>query len=517
MGHTVGIDLGTAYSAIAWLDHTGIPRVLPNAQGEPVTASVLSFPSRGVVNVGELNDVRTVDPAQVITAIKRQMGRTDAQIQIQGQSLTPEFVSALILRKLKQDAEQQIGEISRAVITVPYYFNEACRKATRDAGQIAGLQVLDVINEPTAATLAYAWSTGILGQADDAVRHLLLYDLGGGTFDVTIVACSGSRFTVLATDGDTLLGGIDWTNRLRDEIAGRLQRQSGRVIEPGSRRDWLVRDACERAKRKLSRDSTTHMRFEFDGKQFEFEIPRRLFEELTADLLQRTQDTVEIVMHDAGIEPVDLTELLLVGGSTHMPAVQTMLEKSCGKTPSRRLDPRLAVAEGAAIHAAILEARDGNLDHPQSTGVLRRLRSIHTQDVNSHSLGVEISDPISGQPRNHIMIPRNTRLPAEITQRFVTNTGNPDGIRIRLLEGEVSDASACTVIGDFRIRDLPAELPVGSPVEVVYRYDERKRIHVSARELVGQRAAEVKLVWESGISPDARELFQRLAAEYALS
>ena len=516
-GQTVGIDLGTAYSAVARLDERGHPAVIENAAGQPITPSVIVLGAGGRLQVGPSGPLDVDDPERVVVAIKREMGNPHYVKVHEGRQLTPEFLSAMILKKLKQDAEARIGTIANAVITVPYYFSDACRRATMNAGSIAGLNVIDIINEPTAATLTYAWLQGELGRRDLAQQEktILVYDLGGGTFDVTVVRYTPTRFTVVSTDGDSYLGGLDWTQRLLDHVAQRFQEKFG--VDP--RQDPLARlrltDECEQAKREVSRSVRTLMNVAYRGRSLAVSLTRSELERLTADLLQRTRDTTELVLELGGVDPQSLDEVLLVGGSTYMPAVQEMLRQVCGREPSHALCPDLAVAQGAAIHAAILEARATGGRGRMGEAVRNRLRNVSAVDVNSHSLGVEITDPQEpARRRNHIMIPRNSPLPSEVRQRFVTTLTNPQGIRIRLLEGEAADPLACTFVGEFRVTNLPPNLPAGTPVEVTYRYDASRRIHVSARELRGNTEASVRIVWESALSDTALNTFRALADAY---
>ncbi|MEX2286820.1 MAG: Hsp70 family protein [Planctomycetaceae bacterium] len=516
-GQTVGIDLGTSYSALARLNKSGNPVVLNNAKGSPITQSVVVLGDDGIVRVGATENIERIDPEMRIAAIKRQMGNREYSKVYQNQRVTPEFISAMILRKLVQDAERQIGHIANAVITVPYYFNDPCRRATLEAGRIAGLNVMDIINEPTAATLAYAWMKGEFGRLDVKEREktVLVYDLGGGTFDVTVVRYTPTHFEVVATDGDTFLGGLDWTGRLLDYACDAFQAKFH--LDP--RRDLrtliALTEQCDDSKCELSETTQTLVTVTFEGKSTTVNVTRREFERLTADLLQRTRDTTELVLEFARVKPAELDEILLVGGSTYIPAVEQMLQTLCGRKPSRELNPQLAVAQGAAIHAAMLIAKELGGNGEMADAVIKRLKSVTTTDVNSHSLGVEVSaQGAVAAKKNHIMIPRNTRLPYAYRQRFFTNVPSPRGISIRLLEGEASDVSACTYIGDFRIVDLPAGLPVGSPVEVTYRYDARRRVHVSARELTGNRHASVEIVRDAGFHANAAEALRALAKEY---
>jgi molecular chaperone DnaK len=517
-GHTVGIDLGTSYSAIAHLDEQGSPVILKNASGSPITPSIVVLGDEGRVIVGPAPDVIAHEEAdRVIVGIKRDIGNAAYERYHEGRRLTPELISSMILMKLRKDAEKQLAPIANAVITVPYYFNEPKRQATSQAGRIAGLNVIDIINEPTAATLAYAWQKGELGNPDlpNKVRTVLVYDLGGGTFDVTVVRYTPMEFTVLGTDGDTMLGGLDWSQRVADWLAAEFDAEFGLnpMTEPMARKSLLIES--EAAKRDVSLFGQSSIEFEFRGQKLVRELKRDRFEELTLDLLQRTRDTTEFVLDQAGIDSRQLDEVLLVGGSTSMPAVAAMLNDLTGREPSRELNPQTAVAQGAAIHAAILQARHAEGRGRVAESLARRLRSVTTRDVNSHSLGVEVSDPKNpGKKRNHIMIPRNTQLPTSTRRRFQTTTNNPRSIHVRLLEGEASDVSSCTFVGDFRLIGLPEELPKGSPVEIVYGYDDLGHIHVTLKELTGNRAAHVDIAWSHGLDDQAIDVLRKLASGY---
>ncbi len=519
-GHTVGIDLGTTYSAIARLNDDGDPEIIPNADNRTITPSVVLLGEGGHVMVGPSPErVAIEDPRYVVEAIKRQLGSKDYFVVYQGKKLTPEFISALILKKLRQDAEKRIGPIANAVITVPYYFNDVRRKATQDAGRVAGLNVVDIINEPTAATLAYAWQKGDLGRTDvaDFEKTLLVYDLGGGTFDVTVVRNTATSFRVLATDGDVMLGGLDWSQRLVDHLAEQFMRKFGEDPResPESLRSFF--QECEDAKRALSTRNQTPVTVYHKGKTLTVSLTRGDFERITADLMQRTRDTTELVLHQAGVDPTQIDEVVLIGGSTYMPAVEKALKEVCGKLPTRDLMPEAAVAQGAAIHAAILEAKHSGSGGRITEAVRKRLESIKAHDVNSHSLGVKLTDPQDRSRKiNHIMIPRNTPIPFEKTQRFVTTSENQQRIHVYILEGEASDPAACTPIGDFQIVDLPANLPKGSPVEVTYRYDANGRIHAEARELTTNRAAGTQIVRDMGLDNKGLSDFESLAQQYTV-
>ncbi|QDT38340.1 Hsp70 family protein [Stratiformator vulcanicus] len=518
-GNTVGIDLGTTYSAVSQLSSDGDPQVLPNADDRTITPSVILLGDEGRVLVGPSRErISIEDPKNVVEAVKRQMGNKNYFVVYQGKKLTPEFLAALILKKLKQDAEQQIGPIANAVVTVPYYFNDVRRKATQDAGRVAGMNVIDIINEPTAATLAYAWSKGELGRieaADAKPKTILVYDLGGGTFDVTVVSYTSTHFRVLATDGDVMLGGLDWSNRLVDHLAEQFTRKHGEDprSSPESIRSFF--QECEDAKRELSNKAQTPVTVYHKGKTLTVALTRNDFERMTGDLLQRTKDTTELVLQQSEVDPRTLDEVVLIGGSTYMPIVENMLREICGRVPSRALMPEEAVAQGAAIHAAILEARHRGEASGMSDAILKRLRSVNTADVNSHSLGVKASPPKDPSRKiNHIMIPRNTTIPFSKRQKFVTNSDNQRSVHIYVLEGEAEDPDACTMVGDFQLVDLPEGLPKGTPVEVTYRYDNNGRIHAEAKELKGNREAKTVITRDSGLDDDGVAAFTKLASEY---
>ncbi|MFG0332875.1 MAG: Hsp70 family protein [Maioricimonas sp. JB049] len=517
-GQTVGIDLGTTYSSIAQLDNEGNPASLPNADGKTITPSVVLLGDDGKVIVGPTFERMAIeDPGNIVEAVKRQMGNKDFFVVYQEKKLTPEFISALILKKLKQDAEKTVGPIANAVITVPYYFNDVRRKATQDAGRIAGLNVIDIINEPTAATLAYAWQKGELGRKDLAgqERTILVYDLGGGTFDVTVVRYTPTNFRVLATDGDVMLGGLDWSRRVVDHVAEQFHRKFDEDPREDPETLMTFTQECEQAKRDLSDKAQVPISVYYKGKSLTVALTRGDFERLTGDLMQRTRDTTELVMQQAGVSKGELDEVVLVGGSTYMPVVEMMLREVTGVAPSREVTPEEAVAQGAAIHAAILEARATGGESRLGQAVNTRLRSVATSDVNSHSLGVKITDPNNRERKiNHIMIPKNTPVPAKVSQRFVTNSPNQQRVHIEVLEGDAPDPAACTLIGDFRIVNLPPNLPKGSPVEVTYAYDKNGRINASAKELTGDLAAQIEIVRDSGLDAEGIVSLESLAEEY---
>ena len=329
-GNTVGIDLGTTFSSIAQVNENGEPLPIENEDDDVETASLILLAESGHVIVGpNRNRAAMEDPENVVERIKRHMGVSSYKRTFDGREITPEFISSLILKKLKQDGEKRIGEIGNAVITVPYYFNDTRRKSTQDAGRIAGFNVIDIINEPTAATLTYAWSRGELGVSQvkmDRPRRILVYDLGGGTFDATVVEYTPTHFRVLATDGDVKLGGVDWNDRLADHILKAFHDKHNIDASKSARALQVLRNDCDLAKIQLSEKTETHVTFRHEGKSITVRITRDDFEKLTADLLQRTADTTEFVLEQADLEFGQLDAVVLVGGSTLMPQVRNMLK-----------------------------------------------------------------------------------------------------------------------------------------------------------------------------------------------
>jgi len=519
-GQTVGIDLGTTYSTLAQLDDEGNPVALPNEDGDVETASLILLGEGGSVIVGP-NRMRAAleAPENVVERIKRHMGAHDFKRTFDGRTITPEFLSALILMKLRQDGEKRIGEISNAVITVPYYFNDARRKATQDAGRIAGLNVIDIINEPTAATLTYAWLRGELGAVSAAAakpRKALVYDLGGGTFDVTVVQYTPAHFQVLATDGDVKLGGVDWTDRLVDYVSEEFKHRHG--IDP---RDFLgarqvLFNDCDVAKHDLSENQETVINYRYEGKAVTVRVTRSQFHKMTADLLQRTADTVELVLQQAQCKVEDLDAVVMVGGSTLMPQVRRVVEDFAGQKAFDEISPFTAVAQGAAIHAAILEAKHRGEDSALAAKVRKMLGAVRQENVNSHALGVVTIDPKTGVGKNHVMIPRNTRLPVQVQQIFQTNKDNQSRVSIQVLEGDAPDPMACSLLGKCRVRDLPENLRKGSLVEVDYAFDDAGRISVTAREKTSGKEATIDIERRSGLNDEEVDAYARLAAEYQI-
>lgn len=517
-GHTVGIDLGTTFSTIAHLDEHGNPVALQNEEEEVETPSLILLAETGHVIVGpSRNRAAMEDPQNVVERIKRHMGHVEFKRTFDGREITPEFLSALILKKLKQDGEKRIGKIGNAVITVPYYFNDARRKATQDAGRIAGLNVVDIINEPTAATLTYAWDRKELGAgaaANAKPKLAMVYDLGGGTFDVTVVKYTPTHFQVLATDGDVELGGVDWNDRLLDFIADEFQAKHGSDPRQSAQTVQILRNDCDLAKMALTDSPRVMVTLRHDGKTVAVQISREQFEDMTADLLQRTADTTELVLQQAKIEPGQLDAVVLVGGSTLMPKVAAMLEQVTGIKPYRGLSPHTAVAQGAAIHAAILEAKFRGAESELAEKVRKHLAVVKQENVNSHGLGVVARNPKTGKSVNHLMIPRNSRLPAEKRQVFHTSHEGQRRVNVKVMEGDAPDPKACSMIGNCYIYDLPDNLPKGAPIEVTYSFDTSGRVKVSAKDVTGGKEARIEIERSGGLNEAQIDGYSNLASHY---
>ncbi|WP_425618624.1 Hsp70 family protein [Anatilimnocola sp. NA78] len=465
----VGIDLGTTFSVISLLDDLGRPNTLSNSEGDKITPSVVFFEGENIVVGKEAAKALATDADMVAECAKRDLGNRFYHKLIGGRHYPPEAMQAWVLNKLRLDAEQQIGPIQKAVVTVPAYFDEVRRKATQDAGYIAGLEVIDIINEPTAAAVAFGFQQGFMNpdKPDQERKKILVYDLGGGTFDVTVMEIGGRQFNALATDGDVQLGGKDWDQRIVDFVAEEFIRKFG--IDPREDANVLGRLSrdCEDAKRTLSARQKANIACDFQGKAMRLELTRQTFQEITQDLLDRTAFTTRQTLQAAGLGWEDIDRVLLVGGSSRMPAVVQKLKELSGKEPDCSVSPDEAIAHGAALHAGILLAyHDG------------KSPSFHIRNVNSHSLGVVAMDAKTKRPRNAILIPRNTPLPVVARRIFKTQRAGQKSILVQIVEGESLSPDDCSPLGKCSVRDLPPNLPAQTPIEVRFRYEENGRLTV---------------------------------------
>jgi molecular chaperone DnaK len=504
----VGIDLGTTYSAVAALDDRGQPVTLPNRDGDMLTPSAVLLLDDGGAVVGQAAlDVAQEQPDRVAALVKRRMGLDSYGRPVAGREFRPETLSAIILRKLVQDAEQRIGPVSQAVITVPAYFDDTRRKATQDAGRIAGLDVLDILDEPTAAALAYSFQRGHAVPSPQATltdrpQTILVYDLGGGTFDVTVVKLLPKRFQVIAIEGDVRLGGKDWDDRIVNHVAEAFQARYGEDPRSDAQSLAVLQAACERAKRTLSKLDQASVTVNHAGRKLVVPITRREFETLTRDLLTRTRLTTQQVLRQASMSWDHIDRVLLVGGSTHMPMTGAMLRDLSGKPPDNSLAVSEVVARGAAIHAGILTARG---DRAERSAAAVNLADVVEISVNAHSLGIEVRK--DAERANDILIPKNTQLPAAASRVYYTLSENQHRVRVRVLQGEASQADACIPVGECWIEGLPPVLPKGSPVQVRCAVAANGLIDVMALDMTTGRMARAEIHRSSGLSEDdvARE------------
>ncbi|HEV3340886.1 MAG TPA: Hsp70 family protein [Pirellulales bacterium] len=497
LGPAVGIDLGTTFSAVARLDDTGRPVTVSNAEGDLTTPSVVLFDGDDVVVGKEAVKAIATEADRVADCAKRDMGSREYRRPVDNRRYPPEVLQAYVLKKLCEDAARQIGPFDKAVITVPAYFDEVRRKGTQDAGYMAGLEVLDIINEPTAAAVAFGFQQGFLNAKGEAhaAQKVLVYDLGGGTFDVTLMEINGTEFTALATDGDVQLGGRDWDQRLVDFLAEEFLKAHAHDPRFDPRTDpdtagQLWRE-CEDAKRALSARKKASVTCHFRGESLRVEVSREKFQELTRDLLDRTQFTVRQVLREADLDWGAIDRVLLVGGSSRMPMVVDMLRQLSGKEPDTSVSPDEAVAQGAALHAGLLLAKS------QGQPPAFKIRN-----VNSHSLGVVGTDPATQRKRTAVLIPRNTRLPVKAHRVFKTSKDNQQSILVQIVEGESPSPEACTPLGTCVIRDLPPGLPARSSIDVEFRYGADGRLAVQVAVAGADRKAKQEITRDNSLSRD---------------
>jgi len=465
----VGIDLGTTNSVIAWMKPDGSIEVIPNAEGSRLTPSIVAFTKTGEILVGEpakrqmiLNSERT------IKSIKRKMG-SDYKVRIDDKEYTPQQISAYILMKMKKDAEQYLGgRIKKAVITCPAYFNDAQRQATKEAGQIAGFEVLRIINEPTAAALAY-------GLDKKKEQKVLVYDLGGGTFDVSILEISEGVIQVIATSGNNHLGGDDFDQRIIDWLAEEFKKQHGIDLREDKQALQRLRDAAEKAKIELSTKLETDISLPYIAAtssgplHLETRLTRSLYESLVRDLVEMTRGPIERALSDAKLSPRDIDEVILVGGMTRTPMVQRLIYEVFGKEPNKSVNPDEAVAIGAAIQAAILAGSAKDKD-------------IVLVDVTPLTLGIEVKGGLM-EP----IIPRNTTIPVRKSKIFTTAEDFQTEVEIRVYQGERAMARDNIFLGSFRLVDIPPA-PRGVPqIEVTFDIDSDGIVHVSAKDLASNK------------------------------
>jgi len=521
----VGIDLGTTMSVIAHLDSMGNATTLTNREGEPLTASAVYIDGNSAVVGVSAKQAAAHNPEKVATLIKRSMGQPLYHRLVDGRQFRPETLSAIILKKLKQDAERKIGPISKAVITVPAFFDDTRRKATEDAGRIAGFDVLGLINEPTAAGLSFCLGNKLntADGMDEFIRQgksftALVYDLGGGTFDVTVVKLSAQEFETIATDGEVQLGGKDWDDAIVNYVARLFEEQHGYnpATDPESGEIWResVAGLAESTKKLLSQLTSAPIECFHRDRVVRGMLSRSQFEQLSRNLLTRTQVVTSFVAkQQAKMEWKDVDQVLLVGGSTRMPMVRSMLEQVTGREVDDSLDPDQIVAQGAAIFAAILGSQASVKELPISDQVKRQLSNVEVIDVNSHSLGVAFTDRKTKKRMNCVLIPKNSKLPTAVSRVFGLVKPGQSSVTIKVLEGEAPEASANIAIGECVVSNLPAGLPAKAPIQIRLEYGTSGRVNVMALDMSSGKLVEADLERKSGLSDEDIEREAKFVAK----
>ena len=495
MSKIIGIDLGTTNSCVAVMEG-GQPTVIPNAEGARTTPSVVAFTKSGERLVGEPAKRQAVTNAdKTISSIKRHMG-TDYRVAIDEKKYSPQEISAMILQKMKADAENYLGEkVTEAVITVPAYFNDAQRQATKDAGKIAGLEVKRIINEPTAAALAY-------GLDNEKEQKIMVYDLGGGTFDVSIIEIGDGVIEVLSTAGNNHLGGDDFDQKVADYMISEFKKKEGVDLSTDKMAMQRIKEAAEKAKKELSSATTTNINLPFISMNangplhFDMDLTRAKFDELTHDLVEKTAEPVRRALSDAGLSASELGQVLLVGGSTRVPAVQDKVKQLTGKEPSKTLNPDECVALGAAVQGGKLAGDAGAGD-------------ILLLDVTPLSLSIETMGGIATR-----LIERNTTIPTKKSQIFSTAADNQTAVDINVVQGERQFARDNKSLGQFRLDGIPPARRGVPQIEVTFDIDANGIVNVSAKDLGTGKEQHITITAGSNMSDDEINKAVREAAEY---
>ncbi len=508
MAPIIGIDLGTTYSAVAVVNQHGKAEIVPNREGERITPSVILFDGDSAIVGSIAKRAAVTDPLNAVQFVKRYMGDPTWSFETpDGHQHSPEVLSAYILKRLKEDAEQLLGEpVTDAVITVPAYFNDAQRKSTQDAGHIAGLNVRHVINEPTAAALVY----GVERCKDDQV--VLVYDLGGGTFDVTIMRVSQGSIDVVATGGDKNLGGFDWDNDLMNYLNEQFMNAGGCDLTDEPTLEQDLRDKAEMAKRTLSTRSKTSVFLSAGGTTTSIEVTRDKFEEITLNRLKMTEAVVEEVLDDAELDWDQIDKILLVGGSTRMPMVTNLIERVSGKQPSLELNPDEVVAMGAALRGALIQ-QEGASARPDDSG---SVALVEISDVTSHGMGVIAYDELTDRDYNSIIVERNTKIPFTVQQHYSTVSDNQRELNVRVTVGDDDDLEYVTIARETVLKIPP--YPRGAPVGVTFEYNADGRISVTVSDLTSKKElGTLELEYEGSMSSSEIEAQRNKLAQRTVS
>ncbi len=506
----IGIDLGTTYSCIAWLNEHGQPVTIPNQEGELATPSVVFFEESGPIVGTEALRNAIARPRQVVQNAKRFIGDAQKYWRIGDNRFSPVHISGMILRKLVSAAQERVGPITEAVITVPAQFSDSQRHATIQAGHAAGLDKVEIINEPVAAALCHVLGSEGLAFTELAIdQTLLVYDLGGGTLDLAVVKYTSDQVTVRASDGDLQLGGLDWTQTLVDAAAEKFRNDFGEDPRKDAESHQFLALEAEQAKRSLSVRPRAAITVQHAGNRRTYQIEQDEFEHLSRKLVKRSEGITRRILSDNGFGWAHIDVVLTTGGSSRMPMIRNSLKKLSGRTLNSSLSPDQSIAQGAAYYAGMLLSNQQYTRTVFSSQASTRLAKLRQQSVNARALGILIRDTTTGERVPHYLIPPNSPLPASKCHVFGTVTARQTRVHVFIVESGAGPDREPTVLGDCVISDLPPDLPEGSRVEVSISYDNQARVHIAAREMQSGRTAEAEIIRQENLNSQLQESPQR--------